>query len=163
MKEIYARNIIFGIADSLVSTVGLLSGIDISGSSHSTIVLTGMIYAFVESLSMAVGSFLSEQASEEVARKEETHTTAPLMGGVTMFISFLLCSFIPLTPYLFLQSFSLALALSIGLSLLTLFIVGLIMARISKIPLIRHAAKMVLLGGMTIIVGVIIGKYVHVK
>jgi len=161
MKEIYARNVVFGIADSLVSTVGLLSGIDIGGSSHSTVILTGVIYAFVESLSMAVGSFLSEQASEEVVKKEEANTTTPFIGGVTMFISFLISSFIPLSPYLFSDS-PWTLTLSIGLSLLTLFIVGLIMARISKIPLMRHAIKMVLLGGIAIVVGAVIGKYVRV-
>lgn len=56
---LYVRNITFGIADSLVSTVGLLSGIDIIGASHATVISTGLIYAFVEAFSMAVGSFLS--------------------------------------------------------------------------------------------------------
>lgn len=162
MKEVYVRNIVFGIADSLVSTVGLLSGIDVSGSTHGTIILTGLIYAFVESLSMAIGSFLSEQATEEVKERKETATIVPFIGGVTMFLSFLISSFIPLFPYLFLHTI-LALVLSIALSLLTLFIVGIVMARLSKISPWRHGMKMVFLGGAAIVIGAIIGKYIHAQ
>jgi VIT1/CCC1 family predicted Fe2+/Mn2+ transporter len=162
MRELYIRNIIFGITDSLVSTVGLLAGIDVAGSSHSTIILTGIVYAFVESLSMAMGSFLSEEATEEFATKSEDTSTAPVVAGVVMFLSFLLASFIPLLPYVLVQS-SFALLVSIGLSLLTLFIVGLVMAKLSKIHLFRHAVKMVLLGGAAILVGVIVGKYIHIQ
>ena len=54
--EIYIRNITFGVTDSLVSTVRLLSGIDISGTTSRVIIMTGIIYAFVEAFSMAVGT-----------------------------------------------------------------------------------------------------------
>ncbi len=162
MKEVYIRNIIFGIADSLVSTVGLLAGIDVAGSTHSTIILTGIVYAFVESLSMAMGSFLSEEATEEFETKNEHTSTAPTVAGVVMFLSFLLASFIPLFPYVITASFF-ALWISIGLSLFTLFIVGIVMAKLSNIKLLRHAVKMVLLGGAAILVGVIVGRYIHIQ
>ncbi len=162
MKGIYVRNIIFGIADSLVSTVGLLAGIDASGSARSTIIMTGVIYAFVESLSMAVGSFLSEEAGEEYERKVEQVSTAPLIAGVVMFFSFVCSSFIPLLPYVLTTS-AYALWISIGLSLLTLFIVGIITARISKVSLLRHGVRMVLLGGAAILIGVVVGKYLHIQ
>jgi VIT1/CCC1 family predicted Fe2+/Mn2+ transporter len=162
MRELYIRNIIFGIADSLVSTVGLLAGIDVSGSSHAAIILTGIVYAFVESLSMAMGSFLSEEATEEFETGAENTSKAPITAGFVMFVSFLISSFIPIVPYVLTQS-AYALWISIGLSLVTLFVVGLVMAKISKIRLLRHATKMVLLGGVAILVGAIVGKFVHVQ
>lgn len=162
MRNIYVRNVVFGVADSLVSTVGLLAGIDVAGSAHSTIILTGIVYAFVESLSMAVGSFLSEEATEEYESKRENASNAPFIGGTVMFVSFLISSFIPIFPYLVLQS-SVALWFSIGVSLLALFIVGLAMAAISKVSLLRHAGKMVLLGGTAIVVGAVVGKYTHIQ
>jgi hypothetical protein len=42
-SDLYVRNIVFGISDSLVSTVGLLSGIDVSGTSRQIIILTGIV------------------------------------------------------------------------------------------------------------------------
>ena len=61
----FLRNTVFGVEDSLVSTVGLLSGIAATGSvSKSFILLTGIVYISVEAFSMAVGSFLSEEFVE---------------------------------------------------------------------------------------------------
>jgi VIT1/CCC1 family predicted Fe2+/Mn2+ transporter len=162
MKSIYVRNIIFGISDSLVSTVGLLAGIDVSGSSHSTIILTGLVYAFVESFSMAVGSFLSEEATEEFETGADSASRIPILGGAAMFVSFLFSSFIPLLPYVLTQS-AYALWGSIILSLVTLFVVGIITARVSKVRLLRHAVKMVVLGGVAIIMGALVGAFVHVQ
>ena len=56
--------------------------------------MTGVVYAFVESLSMAVGSFLSEEAGEEYTRKRENISRAPVIASVIMFFSFLISSFI---------------------------------------------------------------------
>jgi len=62
---VYVRNFVFGVEDSLVSTVGLLSGIASAGASTATIFLTGTVLIFVEAFSMAVGSYLSEESVEE--------------------------------------------------------------------------------------------------
>ncbi len=79
--ELYLRNIIFGISDSLVSTVGLLAGIDAAGTPRQAILLTGIVYAFVEAFSMAVGSFLSEQSAEEYEVKGETAEAGAVHRG----------------------------------------------------------------------------------
>jgi VIT1/CCC1 family predicted Fe2+/Mn2+ transporter len=158
-NDLYIRNIIFGISDSLVSTVGLLSGIDVSGTSRQIIILTGIVYAFVEAFSMAVGSFLSEQSTEEYDVKGEVPDGKPFVAGIVMFVSFILASFIPIVPYLF-AGLTEALWLSIGLSIAALFVVGLINARIDKVHVLKHAVKMALLGGAAIVIGVIVGKFI---
>jgi predicted membrane protein (TIGR00267 family) len=161
--ELYLRNVIFGISDSLVSTVGLLAGIDVSGTTRQIIILTGIVYAFVEAFSMAVGSFISEQSTEEYAVKEGEKSAAPgnqpLVGGVVMFVSFVLTSFIPIVPY-FLFGAAAALWASIGFSIIALFIVGIVSARISKVNLWRRGLQTMLLGGAAIVIGVLVGKFV---
>ena len=158
--ELYLRNIIFGISDSLVSTVGLLAGIDVGGTARQVILLTGIVYAFVEAFSMAVGSFLSEQSAEEYEAKGEAAETGPFTAGVVMFISFILASFIPILPYL-IFGLTAALWYSIGFSLVALLIVGMISARIVRVKMWSHAVKMMLLGGAAIVIGVIVGKFVR--
>lgn len=161
MKKLYVRNIIFGIADSLTSTVGLLAGIAVSGSSRSAIILTGLVYAFVESFSMAVGSFLSEEGAEEFEAKTELDSTAPYIGATVMFVSFLFSSLVPILPYLF-APLSMALWLSILFALIMLFAVGLVLAKISNAhSVLRRGVKMMLLGGCAVIMGALIGKFVH--
>jgi VIT1/CCC1 family predicted Fe2+/Mn2+ transporter len=157
--ELYLRNIIFGVSDSLVSTVGLLAGIDAAGTTKQVILLTGIVYAFVEAFSMAVGSFLSEQSAEEYEIKGEVSGAGPVTAGVAMFISFILASFIPILPYL-IFGLTAALWFSIGFSLIALLIVGMISAKIVKVNMVSHAIKMMLLGGAAIIIGVVVGKFI---
>ena len=54
----YLRAFVFGVEDSLASTVGLLSGIAIAGAGRETILMTGIVLIFVEAFSMAIGDFL---------------------------------------------------------------------------------------------------------
>jgi VIT1/CCC1 family predicted Fe2+/Mn2+ transporter len=159
MVQLYLRNIIFGISDSLVSTVGLLAGIDASGTTKEVIVLTGIIYAFVEAFSMAVGSFLSEESAEQYASKSATTDSKPIIAGVIMFVSFVLAAFIPIIPYLFLN-IAPALWLSIASSIIALFVVGIVSARFAKINPWSQGSKTALLGGAAIVIGVIVGKLV---
>jgi VIT1/CCC1 family predicted Fe2+/Mn2+ transporter len=158
-NDLYVRNIVFGISDSLVSTVGLLSGIDASGTSRQIIVLTGIVYAFVEAFSMAVGSFLSEQSTEEYDVKGEVPDAKPFVAGTVMFVSFILASFIPIVPYLF-AGLTAALWTSIALSIAALFVVGLVSAKVDKVNILKHAIKMALLGGAAIVIGVVVGKFI---
>ena len=160
--ELYLRNVIFGVTDSLVSTVGLLSGIDVSGTPRNVIILTGVVYAFVEAFSMAVGSFLSEESAEEVEANGEVADGNALVGGVVMFISFILASFIPIVPYM-LFGVGQALWMSIGFSLLALLVTGFISARITKVNIMSHGLRMVLLGGAAILIGIIVGRFVKIN
>ncbi|MCL5006693.1 MAG: VIT1/CCC1 transporter family protein [Patescibacteria group bacterium] len=153
----HVRNIVFGVSDSLVSTVGLLSGIDISGMPRSSIVLSGIIYAFVEAFSMAVGSFLSEQYGAEYDAQSEVSEKNSYVAGTVMFVSFALASLIPMVSYIFLP-LAYAIWVSITLSLLALLIVGAASAKISKTNVINRGVRMALLGGAAIMIGVIVGE-----
>jgi len=157
--ELYLRNVIFGVADSLVSTVGLLAGIDVAGTNRAGILLTGVVYAFVEAFSMAVGSFLSEQSAEEYEARGEVSDGGPIVASLVMFISFVLASFIPIVPYL-VFGLTTALWTSIGLSIVALGVVGIVSARIVKVKIASHALKMMLLGGAAIVIGVLVGKFI---
>lgn len=160
MQEIYVRNIVFGVLDSLVSTVGLLAGLSVGGASSSVIISTGIIYAFVEAFSMAVGSFISE---ESVELGSEQGFFKPVVGGVAMFVSFVIASFIPIAPYAFGGVY--ALWLSIGVSLIALFLTALSVRLVKKVSgpdLGRHIVKVMLLGGAAIVLGVVIGSVLRV-
>ena len=83
-SSLYIRNIVFGVEDSLVSTVGLLSGIALGDIPRSTILFTGLVYIFVEAFSMAVGSFLSEESVEEYENTGMTSEASPRDRGSLM-------------------------------------------------------------------------------
>jgi VIT1/CCC1 family predicted Fe2+/Mn2+ transporter len=155
-SALYLRAIVFGVTDSLVSTVGLLAGIDISGVPHSTIILTGLVYGFVEAFSMAVGNFLSEESAQEYATQQKAHGRSAFVAGVIMFVAFVLASFIPLAPYL-LSSSWLALVWSVIASILALFLLGLASGRLARLPMLVRGLRMALLGGAAIVIGAAVG------
>ena len=157
---LYIRNFIFGAEDSLVSTVGLLSGIAMAGVSRRDIILTGIVLIFVEAFSMGVGSILSEHTVEEYEKQENSIAHQSLAGGLIMFISYFIAGFVPLAPYLLFDR-STALAISILPSLIALFLVGFISAKMFRIRALHHALEMFILGGAAIMIGVIIGKFVE--
>jgi VIT1/CCC1 family predicted Fe2+/Mn2+ transporter len=153
----YLRNFIFGVEDSLVSTVGLLSGIAIAGINQKEILLTGIVLIFVEAISMAAGTYLSEYSAEEFEQKREVSSGKSLINGAVMFVSYFVSGFIPLIPYVIFAPAT-AFWVSIAASMTSLFILGLVGARFAHVNLIRNALRTLVIGGLAIIVGVIVGK-----
>ena len=154
----YLRAFVFGVEDSLASTVGLLSGIAIAGVARETILLTGTILILVEAFSMAMGGFLSEYSSESYMRQAEVSSHRSFMAALIMFFSYLLAGLIPLLPYLILAS-EFAVWLSIGFSLLALFFLGVVGAKISNINMLKSGLRMFLIGGAAIFVGIMVGTF----
>lgn len=172
----YLRSFIFGVEDSLVSTVGLLSGVAIAAVPPKTILLTGVVLIFVEAFSMAVGEFLAEESSEQYLERREGPTPRPasgqasrpgsgqvrqpLIAGSIMFTSYLVSGFVPLAPYVMMPVAS-AFWLSIALSLAALFALGLIGARLAKTNLIKSGFRMLVIGGIAIVVGIVAGELIQ--
>jgi VIT1/CCC1 family predicted Fe2+/Mn2+ transporter len=156
----YFRNFVFGVEDSLVSTVGLLSGIAIADVPRHTIFLTGIVLIFVEAFSMAAGSFLSESSVEEFDRPRRRPRERSLVSGAIMFVSYFVSGFIPLCPYLFLPVES-GFILSIALSVSALFVLGLVSGWISRVNAFVTGARMFMIGGVAIAVGVAVGRLFH--
>lgn len=159
-KELFAmyiRNFIFGVEDSLVSTVGLVSGIAFSGAEKKTILLTGVILIFVEAFSMAAGSFISERSTEEYIIRRSVPLHYAIMGGLIMFGSYFIAGFIPLFSY-FLFDTAFAFFYSIVFSFIALFLLGMLSAKIFHRRLSRGGIRMLLIGGLAILIGILAGK-----
>lgn len=156
--SLYIRNFVFGVEDSLVSTVGLLSGVAVSGAGKGTVLLTGVILIFVEAFSMAVGSFLSNQSAEEYTVQKDLPLVGSLGGGIVMFISYFISGFIPLAPYIFFSNGD-ALIISIVASLIALFALGAFGSSISRVNMWKGGLQMSLIGGFAIIIGVLVGNF----
>jgi VIT1/CCC1 family predicted Fe2+/Mn2+ transporter len=153
----YLRNFVFGTEDSLVSTVGLLSGITIAGMGSKEILITGAVLIFVEAFSMAAGSFLSEYSAEEYLHQTGASSRRSFVDGVIMFFSYLIAGAVPLFPYVFWEP-SGALFISILASLVALFTLGVVSARVSGVGIIRRGLRMLIVGGIAIAVGVLVGQ-----
>lgn len=106
---------------------------------------------------MAVGSFLSETSAAEYSAQKDVSIKYSFFGGVIMFFSYFLSGFVPLSPYITLETKQ-AFMLSIGFSLVSLFVLGVVSAKLSGVSVFRRALRMLLVGGVAIGVGVAVGK-----
>jgi len=64
------REFVFGIQDGLISTVGLLAGIQSATENNIVVIVTGLTAMFSGAISMAAGSYLSSKAQKEIFDKE---------------------------------------------------------------------------------------------
>jgi VIT1/CCC1 family predicted Fe2+/Mn2+ transporter len=156
-QKIYVRNFIFGVEDSLVSTVGLLSGIAIANVPKPTIILTGIILIFVEAFSMGAGSYLSEYITHS---EKDPKRKMSSLAGIIMLISYMGAGLIPLSPYIFFEG-RIALILSTSFSLLALIALGIVSSILSKTNSIKNTIRMFLLGGSAIAVGIVVSSLIQ--
>lgn len=152
------RNFVFGVEDSLVSTVGLLAGIAAADITSKTIVTTGLVLIFVEAFSMGIGSFLTEEAAEEMDGGK-SYNFDNSIGAVVMFVSYLLAGLFPLAPYVLFPR-SIQVEASITTTLVGLVILGYGSSCLfgHKYPWTR-AVKMVVMGGLAVAVGMAVGHF----
>lgn len=73
------KEVVFGMEDGMVSTLGSITGIAVGSGNHFTIILAGVVIIAVESISMGIGSYLSNRSQEELEERkiqEEAHEIA---------------------------------------------------------------------------------------
>ena len=69
-RKIRIRELVFGVQDGLISTVGLLSGVSAATHNRALVVLTGLAAAVTGGVSMATGSFLASSTERDLFEKE---------------------------------------------------------------------------------------------
>lgn len=73
------REVVFGLEDSLVSTLGAVTGIAAGTGNSFVVILSGIVLIFVEALSMSAGSYLSSKSVSEAFEKRQKQDTSRLL------------------------------------------------------------------------------------
>lgn len=212
------REVVFGLGDGLVSTLGAVTGIAGATYDSSLVILTGLIVISVEAISMGAGEYLSSKSERELwekrMREEEkeiadeperereelrefyrakglspaevetvsalvmqhpawaleemavhelgiqaTAPESPVRGAVFMFFAYMAGGLVPLSPYFFIPVHQ-AFLPSIGVTAITLFIVGAGKARFTTGRWIRGGLEMAGISLAAAAVGLLVGRFV---
>lgn len=215
------REVIFGMEDGMVSTLGAITGIATGTSNHFTVVLAGLVIIAVESIAMGVGSFLSSKSEREIEERKlkeekieirqypdeerleliemyrrdgwppelakQMATAAekneklflqemalrelkvipsalenPAKNGIFMGVSYIFGGAVPLLPYLIIFDLAVATPVSVSVTLLGLFIMGVATTKFTKRRWWRAGLEMLLFASAAAGVGYAIGKLVSV-
>ncbi len=74
------RDVVFGLEDSLVSTLGTVTGVAVGTQDVSLVVLSGIILIVVEAISMAAGSYLSSKSATELYQQRAKQDHARVLS-----------------------------------------------------------------------------------
>ena len=69
-RKIRARELVFGVQDGLLSTVGLLSGVSAATQDSRLVIITGVAAGVTGGISMAAGSYLAARTEKGIFEKE---------------------------------------------------------------------------------------------
>jgi len=162
------REIIFGLEDGIVSTLGVLVGVATGTNNKPFVILSGLVVVFVESLSMAAGTYLSSKSQLEVHLAEDKKNkfkalfhrhpkNLPLRESSYMGVSYILGGLVSLASF-FLFSPTTAIISAILVSFIFLFIIGFIKGKLAQINPAKSGLEMVLVSATASLVGYTIGK-----
>lgn len=157
MKNIekeYLQSAMFGFNDALVSTTGVIVGISTGTGSKSVVILAGVVTILVEALSMGSGQYLSSKSAHQLSNSESFRI--PLVSGVIMFVSYFLAGLVPLLSIVLFPIES-GRNIAIGTSLLALLVLGYAKGKIVKVPPLRSAIEVLVIGGFATVIGIIVG------
>jgi VIT1/CCC1 family predicted Fe2+/Mn2+ transporter len=131
----YVRELIYGANDGIITTFAVVAGVSGGGLQLRAILIIGAANLLADGLSMAVGNFLSIRAHEGVleAQNLPEEEAFPFRHGMATFAAFVAAGAMPLVPYMLPAAPVDRFALSIGLTLLSLFTVGALRALIANI------------------------------
>ena len=212
--------IVFGLQDGMVSTLGAVTGVAIGSGEPYVILLAGVAIVSVESISMGIGAYVSSHSEKKVIERmvaeereeiqtypteehheleeffirdgwphelaqEMAHTAKedpdlmltemsyrelgissreiahPVRNGVFMFWAYIVGGLIPLSAYFFLP-ITTAIGVSIGVTLVGLFLVGVGITRYTKQPWFKNGMHMFFFGGIALVVGLSVGVFMRI-
>jgi vacuolar iron transporter family protein len=214
----FIREVMFGINDGLVSTIGFVAGATGSLMDTRLVLLAGVASVVAGALSMGIGAYLASKSQreffdserarerreiEEVPEDERKEirdiytrmgfqpdevemivrritsnkdlwvhtmmreelgileeTVNPATIGLLMLVAFTIGGIPPLLPYLVIQEPLRALNVAVGVSLLALFVIGVIKTALTKQPWFRSGVEVTMLGSLAAGIGFGIGKLI---
>jgi len=161
------REIVFGLEDALVSTLGAITGIAVGTQNTYVVILSGLVILFSEATSMSAGSYLSTKHAREAevlfherkgleAHEEVSH---PIRAGIVMGTFYLIGGIFPLFFYFILPVHQAVLP-AIILTATILFFVGFWAASFTKTSKVKSGLEMMAVSLAAAGIGYVIGRLV---
>jgi predicted membrane protein (TIGR00267 family) len=155
------REIVFGLEDSLVSTLGAVTGIAVGTGSQYVVILSGLVLIAAESMSMGAGSYLSSKnaayAEGAYHNKKVDKESKPMKSGFVMLFFYFIGGFVPLAPYFFLDPMK-AIFPSVCMTAVVLFLLGVWTSKYTKRSAVGSGAEMMAISLAAAFVGYLIGR-----
>jgi VIT1/CCC1 family predicted Fe2+/Mn2+ transporter len=158
----YVRELIYGANDGLVTTFAVVAGVAGGSLALHVVLVMGAANLFADGLSMAVGNYLSIRSHESVLEAQQLpeEEAFPFRHGAATFLAFVTAGSVPLLPYMIPAYPADRFAVSIALTLLTMFGVGASRALIANVRWWKAGLEMLGLGAVVAVIAYASGRVV---
>jgi vacuolar iron transporter family protein len=150
----YVRDVVYGANDGVITTFAVVAGVTGGTLAPVTVLVLGVANLLADGLSMGVGNYLGIRSDERVREAQQLpeQEAFPIRHGLATFVAFAAAGAVPLLPYVFSGVATNLFAMSTGLSLAVLFVVGAARARVGTGSWWANGLEMLVLG---VIVGAV--------
>ena len=144
----YVRDVVYGANDGVITTFAVVAGVTGGTLAPVTVLVLGVANLLADGLSMGVGNYLGIRSDERVREAQQLpeQEAFPIRHGLATFVAFAAAGAVPLLPYVFSGVATNLFAMSTGLSLAVLFVVGAARARVGTGSWCANGLEMLVLG-----------------
>lgn len=162
------REIIFGVEDGAIGNLGLVVGMIQGSASTSLIMLAGLATMIAQAISMSAGNYLSLKSEKEYFQvksqertygKEYSKHKNPVKSSVVMGLSVIIGAAIPLSTLVLFNGAS-GIVPPLAITLVGLFLLGVVKARYTFRHWLRSGVEVLLVGFLAAVAGYAIGSVV---
>ena len=146
-----------GLETGVATTTAIILGLLVSGSSISVVMTAALVTLSVQAFNASVARYLSLRTTKEIDDQTYTERKGPLVNAVIQFIAHITASSMPILPLIFFYDPAVIALASVGASVLTLAIAGLVQGLFIKIQAKQNLQEIILSGMMVVLVGSIAG------
>lgn len=151
-----------GVEGGFAIGASIITALAIAGLDRRLLLITALVSLVVSGFNSASVKYSSEHYLDELdGREKRSAFKHYFIPALLEFICYVGLSMLSVLPLFIIQDINVAVGVTIGITLLLLFMAGLWRGYILRTNGVRDGFEMLLLGGGIVIVGVVSGLFVH--
>lgn len=153
----YGADIIYGGIDGIITTFSIVAGSAGGDLARNVVLILGISNVLSDGYSMGISRYISAQTEIKQGILENKNA---LLSGFITFLSFVLIGLIPILPFLTRMATKHARFLSLGLALITFFLIGNMKGVLIKENMLYYGGQTLLIGFTAALISYYVGKVV---
>lgn len=154
MNKEFIKSFIYGGTDGIITIFNIISGIHGANLDKLYVIILGFGTLVADAVSMGVSSYIS-------SKSDKSKNNFPFKNGIITFISFILFGLVPLLSFMFITNNKISnYHVSLVISLLSMTILGIIQALITKTNIFKTALTTSSIGMFGALLSYNIAKYI---